>query len=112
MIDVNLVLNKELKELPYTSAFYFPPEAAELPCISYYGLHDEDTFSNDNSGGFQESYVSVDVWTKTPAECGRIAIEVTEVLSSKGWVLENKRDIAPQGGVYHKNLRFVRTFII
>lgn len=112
MIDVNLLLATELKELPYASAFYYPPEAAKLPCISYYGLHDEETFSNDNVGGFQESYISVDIWTKTPAECGKIATEVTDLLSSKGWVRENMRDIAPEGGVYHKNFRFVRTFII
>jgi hypothetical protein len=112
MIDVNLVLNSELKELPYPSAFYYPSEKAKLPCISYYGLHDEKSFSSDNNGGFQESYVSVDVWAKTPAQCSKIAIEVEELLSQKGWVRENMRDIAPEGGVYHKNMRFVRTFII
>ncbi len=108
MIDVNHILAKDLSKLNYTSVFYYLPEKATFPCISYYGVHDEQIFSTDNEPGFQRSHVSVDVWTKTPAESGKIATEVVDVLTKYGWCYESMRDIAPDGGVYHKVLRFVR----
>lgn len=108
MIDINAILAEELQAVSCQSHFFHIPEKGTFPCISYYTVSDSPTFSTDNFAGFQRTHVSVDVWTKTPAESGRIATEVINVLTGCGWGYENMRDIAPDGGVYHKVLRFVR----
>lgn len=112
MIDVNEILAEEIRAVSCQSHFFHIPENVTFPCISYYTVNDSPTFSTDNVAGFQRSHVSVDVWTTTPAESGRIAAEVINVLTECGWGYENMRDIAPESGVYHKVLRFVRDFEI
>lgn len=113
MIDVNSEAEKILAQLNYTVEYYYPKKFNDLPVISFYNLTETPDFSADNTEVVQSGCVVVDIWADEPSDCGKIAVEVNEVMTADGWNREFSRDLPPDGSeVYHKTMRYVRDFVL
>ncbi len=112
MIDVNTELEKSLGNLSCTLTYQNPEGFNKLPVVSYYNLTEQASMSCDNEELLQDGTVQLDIWAKLPADCGKIALEINELLISDGWVRQFSMDIPKQNGerVYHKTMRYSRTF--
>lgn len=113
MIDVNAEAEKTLSALNCKITYYYPEEFNDLPIVSFYNLTEKPDFSSDNEEDIQSGTVVVDVWAEESSDCGKIAVEVNEVMTADGWNREFSRDLPPDGsGVYHKTMRYVRDFVL
>lgn len=111
MVDVNKEAEKALSSLPYTICFYYPERFNALPVISFYNLSERGAFGYDDTEVISRGRVQVDVWSDTPADCGKIAIEAAEAMISHGWTREMSMDVPKTDGIYHRTLRFVKDFV-
>lgn len=113
MIDVNSEAEKTLSALDYNVVYYYPDSFEKLPVITFYNLTETPDFAADNEEVMQEGCVVVDVWCDTPKQCGDIALEVNEAMIADGWGREFSRDLPPDdSGVYHKTMRFAKSFML
>lgn len=110
MIDINTEAEKALSALPYKLVFSHPEAWNELPAVSFYDIAAGGVFSNDNLPGFIDGLVAVDVWTREPSQAGTIALEITAVMEADGWRCEMNRFADKTDGIYHRALRFGKTF--
>lgn len=113
MIDVNCEVKKILAEIDDVKAvFYHPQKFNELPVISYYELITKTGLCYDNEEQAQRSYVVIDVWGKSGGECARLAIRIDEVMQNSGWYRSFARDLPPENGICHKNMRFYKQIFL
>lgn len=113
MVDVNRIVREILKTIDgVTVTFYHPEKFNKLPVISYYDLGTATGFCCDNAEQGQASNVSIDIWSRSGAECGRLAIEVDAAMQNQGWKRELSRDMPKETEgkteVYHKAMRFYK----
>lgn len=109
MIDANRIVREVLESLDgVTVTFYHPGNFNVLPVISYYEITSPTGMCFDNREQAQSSYMAVDVWGKSGAECSRLAIKADEVMQNGGWYREYSRDMPPENGIYHKTMRFYK----
>lgn len=107
MIDVNEVVRRVLKGMPDIKVTYYHPSAFnDMPIVSYYELVTTTGMCYDNAEQAQNSSVAIDVWGKSAAECGRIAIDVDKAMQDNGWYRDFSRDMPPEDNIYHKTMRF------
>lgn len=111
MVDINAEAEKTLSELPYTLCFYYPEQWNTFPIVSFYNLTESGAFASDNEEDIQKGTVVVDIWALSPSECGKINIEITELMKSDGWCRETSMDVPKTDGVYHRTMRFSKIFI-
>ena len=112
MIDINREIEKSLSVLPYRTAYYYPADFKELPVITFYTLTENNSFAADNESMIQRGYAAVDIWSSRAAECGSIAIDIDKAMTADGWTRDFSRDMPPESGIYHKNMRYVKEFIL
>lgn len=112
MIDVNAEAEKTLLNLDCRVEYYYPKKFNDLPVVSFYNLTEKPDFSSDNEEDIQSGTVVVDVWADNPQDCGNIGLQVNKLMKSDGWEREFSRDIEPNGGVYHRTMRFTKFFIL
>lgn len=110
MIDVNAEAEKSLANLQCKVVYYHPSESIKLPCVSWYTVSEMPNGSYDNGEWFSKATIVVDVWAKTPAKVGTLALEVNSVLNAEGWVRNWSMDVAPDNGVHRKSMRFTKVF--
>lgn len=110
--DINSEAARTLSALPYRVVYNYPESFNRLPIVSFYNLSETDSFCADNAPVFQRGYIECDVWTKKAAEGGRISLDVIAAMEADGWAREFSRDITPDGGVYHRTIRFVKDFYL
>ena len=109
MVDVNRIVRDILNTIDDVKiTFYHPEEFNKLPIISYYELTTNTGFSFDNAEQAQRSNVVIDVWGRSAADCSQIAINVDDAMQSEDWKREFSRDLPPEDGIYHKNMRFYK----
>ncbi|MGN0150221.1 MAG: hypothetical protein ACI4C7_08250 [Clostridia bacterium] len=109
MVDANEIVRNILKTIDGVKVrFYHPGEFNSLPVISYYEITSPTGMCFDNEEQAQSSYMAVDVWGKSGAECARLAIEADRAMQKNGWYREYSRDMPPEGGVRHKTMRFYK----
>lgn len=109
MIDVNKVIRSILKGLTgVTITYYHPDSFNKMPVVSYYELTTKTGMCYDNAEQAQKSFVVVDIWGKSGAECARIAIETDKLMQKNGWYREFSADLPPEDNIYHKNMRFYK----
>lgn len=109
MVDVNKLVRETLGQIPDAAVvFYYPDDFKTLPVISYYELSTGTGASWDNAEQAQRSHVSIDIWGRSGAECGRLAQEVDALMQRELWKREMSRDMIPQDNIYHKTMRFCR----
>ncbi len=113
MTDVNAEAEKTLSKLDYTVEYYYPKKFNDLPVISFYNLTENPDFSADNNEVVQSGCVVVDIWADEPSDCGKIAVEVNDVMTADNWSREFSRDLPPDNsGVHHKTMRFSKDFLL
>lgn len=113
MIDVNAEAEKTLSALDCTVAYYYPDDFKSLPIVTYFNLTETPDFSSDNEEDIQSGTVVVDIWCKTPTQCGEIGIKVNDIMTADGWSREFSRDLPPDDSkVYHRTMRFVKDFYL
>lgn len=113
MLDVNEELEKSLEGLSCALTYQHPDGFNSLPAVSYYNLTESVSFAYDNEEQMQDGVVQLDIWAKTPKECGEKAIEINTLLTADGWCRQFSMDIPKQNGerAYHKTMRYIKTFI-
>ncbi len=113
MVDANKITREILKTIDgVTVTFYHPAEFNKMPVISYYELTSPTGMCYDNAEQAQSTYMAVDIWAKSAAECGRIAIKADKAMQKDGWYRDYSRDMPPdESGVYHKTMRFYKMII-
>lgn len=112
MKDINAEAEKTLSKLECRVQYYYPESFNDFPIVSFYNLAERPEFSSDNHEDIQNGTVVVDIWSDRKRECGDISLEVNEVMTADGWVREFSRDIPPEGRVYHKTMRFSKSFLV
>lgn len=112
MIDVNAEAEKTLSALDCKITYYYPDEFNDLPIISFYSLTEAPDFSADNTEVIQSGCVAVDIWADEPSQCGKISLQVNNIMTADGWQREFSRDLGRQNGIYHKTMRFCKIFNI
>lgn len=111
-IDVNAAAEKTLNRIFCTLTYAYPRDFKVLPTISWYVLHESNDFSSDNTPDIRVGRIQVDVWARLPSECTKLGAEVEMELCRDGWAFEMARDIAPDGAVYHRTMRFCKDFLL
>lgn len=107
MVDVNKIVREILNGIDGVKiTFFHPGKFNVLPVISYYELTTTTGFCADNAEQAQNSNVVIDVWGGGGGECSRIAVRVDAAMQKSGWYREFSRDLPPDGGVYHKTMRY------
>ncbi len=110
MVDVNKIVREILGGIDGVKVtYYYPNEFNNLPIISYYELTTTTGMRYDNAEQAQVSTVVVDVWGSGGGECSRLAVKVDAAMQNNGWYREFSRDMPPDGGVYHKTMRFSKS---
>lgn len=112
MIDVNAAAEKTLSALDCKITYYYPEEFNDLPIVSFYSLTEKPDFSSDNEEDIQSGTVVIDIWTDEPSECGKIALEVNDVMTADNWSREFSRDLPRDGDVYHRTMRYSKDFVL
>lgn len=112
MKDINKEAEESLLKTGFNIEYHHPKKSTEFPCISFYNLTERSSLSLDNSEAVQTGWVQVDIWGKTPIQCGEMMLKVNEVLKADGWCREMSKDIPDESGIYHKTSRFVKDFIL
>ncbi len=110
MIDVNLEAEKSLIKTGFNIVFHHPKEKQALPCVSFYTLSEQGSFSSDNTETIQTGRIQVDVWTKKPQDSGEMATKINNIMINDGWVRELSMDVPDDSEVYHKTFRFSKIF--
>lgn len=111
MLDINIEAEKSLSKLNCAVVYQYPEKFSALPVISYYNLTESGGFYADNSECVQDGYIQVDIWSDAPAECGRLSIEVNEVMERDGWTREMSMDVPKRDEkIYHRTMRFQKYF--
>lgn len=112
MVDVNIEIERDLKNIGIEAVYFFPENFNTLPVVSFYNLFEGSHMSCDNSELILRGVVQIDVWDKNPAEIGRIASRIKNGLTQNGWVREMAMDVANNGdNVYHRTMRFCKIFM-
>lgn len=114
MIDVNIEAENALKKIDCIIQYQYPQSFFKLPVITYYTLEEGMGMTADNEEIIQDASVQVDIWSSKPAECGSLAVKVNDAMNSEGWNREFSMDQRRQQdeNVYHKTMRFKKSFII
>lgn len=112
MIDVNAEAKKTLSALNCKITYYYPENFNKLPIVSFYNLTEKPDFSCDNEEAIQGGTVIIDIWADKPSECGEIGIKVNKIMTADNWNREFSMDIKPEGGVYHRTMRFSKFFVL
>ena len=110
-MDINKDAEKSLLKTGYTVVFQYPQSFSQLPTISFYTANEHGSVSYDNVEAFRDASVAVDIWAKTPKECGRIYEEVRSIMALDGWCENFSADV-PKGEdrVYHRTMRLIKSF--
>ena len=112
MIDVNDEAEKTLSSLDCKVVYYYPEEFNNLPVVSFYNIAESPAFSTDNEEDIQSGTIVVDIWSDNPAECGALGLSLHDIMTADGWSREFSRDIAPEGGIFHRTTRYSKQFIV
>lgn len=109
MIDVNKEVRAVLNHLKdVTVTYYHPDKFNSLPVVSYYELTTTTGLCYDNTEQAQKSYIAVDIWGKSGAQCAKTAIEADKLMQDAGWYREFAMDLPPEDKIYHKSMRFFK----
>lgn len=110
MLDINSEADKSLAKTGYEIVFHHPKEKTPLPCVSFYNLSEQGSFSADNAEAIQTGRVQIDIWAKKPQECGKMAIKINEIMVNDGWTRELSMDLPDDSEVYRRTMRFSKIF--
>lgn len=76
-------------------------------------LTEKGSFAYDNEAVIQSSTVQLDIWALVPKHCADISEQVYELLTDEDWRREVTMDVPnPDGEIYHRTMRFTKTFLI
>lgn len=112
MFDINTEIEKVLAQLPYKQSFFYPKEWCTLPIISFYDMNTTGSFDSDNEKDIVKCHVVIDIWTKEPAEGGKIAAEIMELLEKENYWNELNRALPEENRICHRTMRFGKEILI
>lgn len=112
MIDINAEAEKTLSALDCKITYYYPENFNNLPVVSFYNLTEKPDFSSDNEEDIQSGCVVVDIWADDPSQCGKIGLQVNDVMTADNWCREFSRDLPRDGDIYHRTMRFQKNFVL
>lgn len=114
MVDANAEVRKILNKLHNVTVTYqYPKSFKKLPAVSYYTLTEQGSAAYDNRAVMQDSTIQIDIWADMPKQCTDISMNIYTLLAADDWCQEMVMDVPnPDGDVYHRTMRFVKTFII
>ena len=112
MIDFNAEAEKILSQLDCEVVFQYPQKFVNLPVVSYYTLTENVAMKADNTELIQEGYLQIDIWCGKPNDCGRLAVEINELMEDGGWARQFSMDQKREQGdrIYHRTMRFAKAF--
>lgn len=111
MTDINIEAEKILSGLECEVVFRYPETFLKLPSVSYYTLNEHSVMTADNEELIQEGSVQVDIWAKKPSECGELALKINTLMTDNGWTRQFSRDLKKENNIYHRTMRFDKSFI-
>lgn len=112
MIDINAEAEKTLSALDCKITYYYPNNFNDLPIVSFYNLTETPDFSTDNEEDIQSGCVVVDIWADDPSQCGKIGLQVNDIMTSDEWYREFSKDLPRDGDIYHRTMRFKKFFVL
>ena len=112
MIDFNAEAEKILSGLDCEVVFQYPHKFTKLPVVSYYTLTENVAMKADNKELIQEGYLQIDIWSGKPCDCGRLAVEINDLMENGGWARQFSMDLKREDNdrVYHRTMRFAKAF--
>nr|DAZ12937.1 MAG TPA: tail component [Caudoviricetes sp.] len=110
MIDVSVEAEKTLSLIGCNVVYQYPDEWKDFPIISFYALTERPGFTCDNEESIQNGTVQVDIWAKKPLDSGSLGVKINEIMTKDGWNRELSMDLPKVDGVYHRTMRFTKSF--
>jgi hypothetical protein len=111
MIDVNYELQDtlelvNLKIKGCTVVYGFPKVIAQTPCISFYEITENPTYSFDDEE-YSTAYYQIDIFAAKKTMPTKIAIEIDKLLTAADWVREMSMDMPNDNNdFYRKTMRY------
>ena len=112
MIDFNAEAEKILSQLDCEVVFQYPQKFSNLPVVSFYTLTENVAMKADNKELIQEGYLQIDIWCDKPCDCGKLAVEINDLMENSGWARQFSMDLKREQGdrIYHRTMRFAKAF--
>lgn len=109
--DVDTEVEELLSAAAANVVYAHPAGRTELPAVSYYMLSEKGVFSCDNEEHAACVQVQTDVWAAGGKECADTAAEVCAAMAAGGFAREFAMDVPKSDdGVYHRTIRFAKTY--
>lgn len=108
MVNIKPQIYELLKTIPNTEVtYFFPQNFTKLPVISYYELSNTTAVKSDGKEYSSEIHIQVDAWTKTSSATSELAVQIDNLMISKGFYREMSMDLYEQTTkIHHKTMRY------